>query len=122
VANRSGVVLTLNHDSCFVRNGSVTQAWALKVRDLTGATGNRCGSNRYRERSAGAGVRSPGRVAELWHASPLRLRTGRHERPPVSGVAPISGLVGTDLRGELYRDRHRPSQVVDQDNQRGVDE
>jgi hypothetical protein len=60
VANRSGAVLTLNHDSCFVRNGSVTQAWALKVSDLTGASRNRCGSNRYRERLAGAGVGSPG--------------------------------------------------------------
>jgi hypothetical protein len=40
VANRSAVVLTLNHDSCFVRNGSVTQAWALKVSDLTGAIRN----------------------------------------------------------------------------------
>jgi hypothetical protein len=64
VANRSGAVLTLNHDSCFVRNGSGTQARALKVSDLTGATGNRCGSNRHREKSAGAGVRLPGRVAE----------------------------------------------------------
>ena len=76
MANRSGAVLTLNHDSCFVRNGSGTQAWAQKVSDLTGATGNRCGSNRYLKRSAGAGVGLPGRVAELWHASPLRLRMG----------------------------------------------
>ena len=76
MANRSGAVLTLNHDSCFVRNRSVTHARALKVSDLTGATGNRCGSNRYLKRSAGAGVRLPGRVAELWHASPLRLRRG----------------------------------------------
>ena len=87
MANRSGAVLTLNHNSRFVRDGSVTQARALKVSDLTGATGNRCGSNRYLKRSAGAGVRLPGRVAELCHASPLRLRMGRHQRYPVSPAA-----------------------------------
>ena len=55
MANRSGAVLTLNHDSRFVRNGSVTQARALKVSDLTGATGNRYGSNRYLKKVGGPG-------------------------------------------------------------------
>ena len=41
-------------------NGSVTHAWALKVSAVPGATHNRIGSNRYRHRSAGAGVGPPG--------------------------------------------------------------
>jgi hypothetical protein len=48
VANRSAALPLLNHDSCFVRNGIVTQAKALKVSDLPGAPHNRTGSNRYR--------------------------------------------------------------------------
>ena len=60
MANRSAALPLLNHDSCFVRKRSVTQAWALKVSAVPGATHNRIGSNRYRHRSAGAGVGPPG--------------------------------------------------------------
>jgi len=41
-------------------NGSVTQAWAMKVSAVPGATHNRIGSNRYRHRSAGASIGPPG--------------------------------------------------------------
>jgi len=40
-------------------NGSVNQAWALKVSAVPGATHNRISSNRYRHRSADAGVGPP---------------------------------------------------------------
>jgi hypothetical protein len=74
VANRSAALPLLKHDSCFVRSGIVTQAWALKVSDVPGATHNRIGSNRYRHRSAGAGVGSPGRDAgsgQTWRSREL---------------------------------------------------
>src|SRR5262249_10652153 len=41
-------------------NSLVTQAWALRVSAVPGATHNRIGSNRYRHRWAGAGVGPPG--------------------------------------------------------------
>jgi hypothetical protein len=96
VANRSAALPLLKHDSCFVRSGIVTQAWALKVSDVPGATHNRIGSNRYRHRSAGAGVGSPGRDAgsgQTWRSRELVfLHRGPRVRislpPPASQCEP----------------------------------
>ena len=83
MANRSAALPLLKHDSCFVRSGIVTQAWALKVSDVPGATHNRIGSNRYRHRSAGAGVGSPGRDAGSGQTKRSRELVFLHRGPRV---------------------------------------
>jgi hypothetical protein len=66
-----------------------TQACASKVSDVTGATCDPLGSNRYRERSASADVGSPGRVTSHAANEP-KLLAGLGQHRFGRGLAPTA--------------------------------